>query len=184
MNHLYYEDLAILQQETRGEALDPEQLRDLNNHLKECVECRQFQQAWIEARTQLVYSPVISPEHGFVDRWQERLQADRQRLHYRQTWLVLSFCCVALVLLSASLILLFWPWKASTDLVIWFWISRMYSLVALLGGIREGTWIFLQTMSGVVPFGGWILITGMVSEIAVLWLVFFRMFTNPRRIPE
>ena len=182
MNHRIYEERMFAYQDPRAEPLAPEQLKELENHLEVCQTCRQLQISWREVESHLSRALVVSAKEGFAGRWQTRLASDRQRLHRRQTLLVLAFCVGAAVSLLGSLFLLVWPWMKSPDLVAWFWLSRMFSFVSIMGGIREGVGTLFQTMIDVIPLAGWVFLVGIMSELAVLWVVSFRILTNPRRI--
>jgi hypothetical protein len=182
MNHKYFEDLFLVSQDPQSEKLDPEQIAKLNLHLEGCQSCQQLGSAWREVDLALQRSPVILPETGFTSRWQVRLEAERQNLHGRQALLMLAFCLGAVVLLSGSLFLLAWPWAKTPDLLVWFWISRIFSILSIAGGIRMSVGIILNTVTSVIPPGGWILLVGLACELAVLWLVSIRLLIKPRRI--
>jgi hypothetical protein len=184
MNHRYFEEQVLSYQDPKAEPLDPEQVQEIRSHLAGCQSCQRLQAAWSEAEHTLQNSPLLSPDEGFSGRFMMKLNADRQRLQHRQTLLVFAFCLGAIVLLTGSLILLAWPWFKSPGLVTWFWISRIFSLLTLADGIRDGAGIFVQTISQVMPLSGWIFIIGMMSEFAVIWLVIFRLLTNPRRVTQ
>ena len=182
MNHRTFEDLFFVSQDPQSEKLDLEQLAKLNLHLEGCQSCQQLVTAWREVDQVFQRSPVVLPETGFTSRWQMRLEADRQRMHGRQALLVLAFCLGAVVLLSGSLFLLAWPWAKTPDLVAWFWISRIFTILSIAGGIRASVGIILNTVTSVIPLGGWILLVGLACELAVLWLVSIRLLTKPRSI--
>jgi len=182
MNHRKYEDMFFISQDTQSEKLDPERLAELNLHLEGCQSCQQLVTAWREVDQSFKRSTVVWPETGFTSRWQRRLEADRQQMYGRQALLVLTFCLGAVVLLSGSLFLLTWPWTKTPDLVAWFWISRIFSILSIAGGIRTSVGLIFSTVAGVIPLGAWILLVGLASELAVLWLVSIRLITKPRRI--
>ncbi|OGO27456.1 MAG: hypothetical protein A2Z16_17190 [Chloroflexi bacterium RBG_16_54_18] len=182
MNHRNFEDWFFVSQDPQSEKLDPEQLAKLNLHLEGCQSCQQIVTAWREVEQAFQRSPVVLPEMGFTSRWQKRLEADRQRVHAMQALLVLAFCLGVVVLLTGSLFLLAWPWARTPDLVVWFWISRVFSILSIAGAIRASVGIILNTVTSLIPLGGWILLVGLASELAVLWLVSIRLLTKPRRI--
>jgi hypothetical protein len=182
MNHRNFEDWFLVSQDPQSEKLDPEHLAELSIHLESCQSCQHIVIAWREVDQAFQRSPVVLPETGFTSRWQKRLEADRQRVHAKQGLFVLAFCLGAVVLLTGALFLLALPWTRTPDLVAWFWISRVFSIVSIAGGIRESVGIIVNTVSGVIPLGGWILLVGLASELAVLWLVSIRLLTKPRRI--
>jgi anti-sigma factor RsiW len=182
MNHRNFEDWYFSSQDPQSEKLDSDRLTELNLHLESCQSCQQLVTAWQDIDQAFQRSPDVLPETGFTNRWELRLEADRQRLQGRQVLLVLAFCLGAVVILSGSLFLLAWPWAKTPDLILWFWISRIFSVLSVAGGIRVSVGIILNTAASVIPPGGWILLVGFASELAVLWLVSIRLLTNPRRI--
>lgn len=182
MNHRKYEDLFFVSQDPQSKRLDPEQLAELNLHLEGCQSCQQLVTAWREVDQAFERSPIVLPETGFTSRWQRRLEADHQQIQGRQALLVLAFCLGAVVLLSGSLFLLAWPWAKTPTLVVWFWLSRIFSILSIAGGIQTSVGLIINTVAGVIPLGAWILLVGLASELAVLWLVSIRLLTKPRRI--
>jgi hypothetical protein len=41
-----------------------------------------------------------------------------------------------------------------------------------------------RAATGVVPVVWWVLFAGLLCELGVLWVVSFRLLTNPRRITQ
>lgn len=182
MNHRKYEDLIFVSRDPQSTRLDPEQHAELNLHLEGCQSCQKLATAWREVDQAIERSPIVLPETGFTSRWQRRLEADHQQMQGRQALLLLAFCLGAVVLLSGSLFLLAWPWAKTPDLVAWFWISRFFSFLSIAGSLRTSVGLIINTVSSVIPLGAWILLVGLASELAVLWLVSIRLLIKPRRI--
>lgn len=182
MNHGIFEEWVLLDPEDQADNLSQTQLDALVDHLGTCQHCQQLSAARKEMELTFHRSPIVIPEEGFTSRWQVRLQAEHQKIQSRQALLVLAFCLAAIILLSGSLFLLVWPWAQTPDLVVWFWISRIINMLTIVGNLRDSLGIFVNTISGVIPFGGWVLLVGLASELAVLWLVSLRWLTNPRRL--
>lgn len=182
MNHRNYQEWFFTLQDPHSEALNPEQLAELNHHIEGCQICQLLTSSWRDVDSVIKRTPAAVPMPGFTERWRDRLVADRQRAHGRQTLLVLGFCLLAIVLLSGLLAFLAWPWAKSPDLLAWYWISRIFYLITVAAGIRESLDIFVGTLAGVIPWGGWVLLAGFACQLAVLWLVTIRILTKPHKV--
>lgn len=182
MNHRVYEEWYFISQDPHSEALNPDQMAELNQHIDSCQSCQRLTSSWREVDNAMKRVPAAAPAAGFTGRWLGRLNADRQRLQGRQTLLVFSFCIAAIVLLSAFLFVMAWPWLKSPDLIVWYWISRLFNALTLAGGIRDSLGIFVGTLTGVMPWGGWFLLAGFACQLAVLWLVSLRILTKSQKV--
>lgn len=182
MNHRMYEEWYFISQDPHSETLNSDQLEELNNHIDSCQTCQQITTSWREVEGIIRRAPAAVPAAGFTARWRTQLAADRQRVHGKQTLLVFGTCVVAIVLLSGFLAVMAWPWAKSPDLFAWYWISRMINLLTLAGGIRDSLGIFVGTITGVIPWGGWVILLGVACQLAVLWLVTVRILTKSQKV--
>lgn len=169
--------------EERGE-LDTEQAKALSIHLAECRECRQRAEALRQAEVALHTQVMAAPAPGFVQRWQARLQEERMRAHRLQTRLVLGISLSALITVLCMLMLLSWPYLGSFKLAFWGFAYQVMSYYYLVEGLGEFTASLLTAMAGIIPLFGWMLALGMVFELGVLWVVSYRLLTNPRRLTQ
>jgi predicted anti-sigma-YlaC factor YlaD len=184
MNHRIFEDWLFSHYDPEAEPLEPEEARRLEAHLATCQTCQDLQAAWQEAHLRLSRTAMAEPRPGFINRWHEHLEANRQRLHRRQTLLALSFCISAAVLATGSLAVVALPWLGAPKLFLWTWLYQMLTFANYLGEVREFAGTFTRAAADAVPLIIWVFIVGMVSEIGVLWVVSYRWLTNPRRVSE
>lgn len=182
MNHKIYEDWYFISQDPQAGGLDASQLAELNRHLDDCQSCQRLTSNWRSVDGLIQHSPEMAPEQGFVNRWRKRLELDRQRIQNRQIMLVLTVCFAGIALFTGVFLTLAWPWARTPDLLAWYWISRMISALTLAGNVRESLQIFVGTLTGVIPWGGWVLLAGFACQLAVLWLVSFRILLKPQRV--
>lgn len=183
MNHQEYEAwlFASLEQDRKDqgvEPLTPEQQAALGQHLSDCDSCRQLAEAWQVVESEIRQAPQVAPAPGFTSRWQETLLAERRRLERRQTLAMLAFVAGAVVLLTGSLAVLTLPAIQRPVNLFWAWLYEVLSLVEVMdtaGDIGRALLISL-------PLPAWILFVGLVTELAVLWLVSLRVLTQPRSV--
>lgn len=179
MNHQPFEDWLFSE-----EPLAPQAAADLQAHLETCADCRRLANAWQSVNAELRQAPQVEPAAGFTSRWQDRLEADRQRLHRRQGFFALGYFVAGAVILTASLLVLALPLLRSPDVLIWTWVYRLVNLVTVadvLGDLFRG---LANLAGGGLSVAAWVLFVGLVSEIAVLWVVSYRWLTNPGRATE
>ncbi|MBN1147839.1 MAG: hypothetical protein JXA78_11345 [Anaerolineales bacterium] len=181
MNHRSYEDWLFASYDD-DEQLPAQQAADLQAHLQDCETCRSLAAAWEQVETELRQAPLLAPQPGFALRWQANLEADRQRMHQRQTaaaLLITSFGVAALVILILALL---WPWVRTPGVFVWVWLYRLITMLSYADALRGLLSATLQAASGAVSLAGGLLFAGLLSELAVLWVVSYRLLTNPRRI--
>jgi hypothetical protein len=178
MNHLPYQDWLF--EETQP--LSDTQMSELQQHLRECAECRELSSALRQMEASLKMKPMAAPAEGFTLRWQARLQDERALAHRRQTRLTLGFILAGLAGLLGALIVFVWPWLSVLEAVFWAAAYQLYSVVLFLAEVGEFMTNLLQAMTQVIPLAGWVLAIGMVFELGVLWVVSYRLLTNPRRL--
>jgi hypothetical protein len=188
MNHQLYQDWLFethdQSSEKDAESLTPQQEADLRAHLQSCQECGKLADSWREVEGQLRRTPEAAPEPGFTARWQARLEVDRLRLHRRQTLATLGFSVAGAFLLIGSLLVLGLPWLKAPSLLWWSWIYQLITMFTYADSVREALTALFRTTSGAVPLAGWVFFAGLLSELGVLWVVSYRLLTNPRRITQ
>ncbi len=176
MNHPYFEDLLFAEQ-----PLTPQESAALQEHLQDCESCQLLANAWQDVENQLHRSAMLEPAPGFADRWQMRLELDSQRVQRKQSMLLLGFSIGGATLLLASLTVLLLPLADSPIVFVAAWLSRLAEMITVItstGGIVSS---LSQAMGGSISLIWVILGTGMVSLLAVLWLVSYQVLRAPRR---
>ncbi len=184
MNHKNYEDWLFSYLEPEDGELTSEQTIALEGHLKNCESCRNLSVSWREVDTVLQKKAQVSPEAGFTARWMERLEQEQQKLHRRQSLAVLGFMIGGAATLLGSLIILAWPWLDKPEVFFWSWIYRLAALVTIVDPIQEILSLVLRSAPQSISPIWLILAAGFLSELAVLWLVFYRVLTHPRRVTQ
>lgn len=178
MNHLPYQDWLFEEVQT----LTDEQVSALKQHLHDCAECRELSSALHQMETSLKLKPMATLVEGFTQRWHARLQDERATAHRRQTRLTLGFILAGLATLLGGMIIFLWPWLSAHEAVFWAAAYQLYSVYLFLAAVGEFLTNLLRAMTQMIPLAGWVLAIGMVFELGVLWVVSYRLLTNPRRL--
>lgn len=176
MNHQYFEDLLFTEQ-----PLTPQDNAAFHEHMRDCESCQLLANAWQEVESQLHRSAMLAPAPGFTDRWQMRLALDSQRVQRRQSMLLLGFSIGGATLLLASLALLLLPLADSPIVFVAAWLSHLAEMIGLINNTGDVIGKLLETLSGSVSLIWLIFGSGLVSLLAVLWLVSYRVLSAPRR---
>ncbi len=184
MNHQLYEEWLFTYYDPAEEELTSQQIAELEAHLQGCQDCRKLADGWRGAGAQLRKAQEVAPQPGFTDRWQARFMVERQRLHHRQTLAMLIFAIGGAALLFGSLVVISAPWLREPRLLFWSWVYQMITLFAYADVVREVAASLFRTTTGAIPLVGWVFLAGLLCELGVLWVVSFRLLTNPRRIMQ
>jgi anti-sigma factor RsiW len=182
MNHRIYEDWLFDYLDPAGTMLEEQQSADLKRHLQTCPQCQDLSAALRKVEGELRRVPQAQPEPGFTMRWQARLQAEQALRHRRQSMAGLAFGVGIAFLLFGSLVILVLPWLAAPQVLFWTWLYRFFTLASYVDVLRDLLSPLLQAAVGALPVAGWVLAVGLVCELSVLWLVSFRLATNPRKV--
>jgi hypothetical protein len=164
--------------------LTTEQDAALQEHLRSCASCLQLSQAWKKVEVDLHRAPILAPQAGFADRWQARLEVEQRKLHLRQVLAALGFSLAGAALLFGSRVLLALPVLSSPKLLLWAWVLRIVDLVSYAGELQETFLSLFDIRTGFIPIGGWVVLAGLFSMLAVVWIVALRLLTAPRRVIE
>jgi hypothetical protein len=180
MNHQPYLDWIF----EDDRLLSAQQTMALHEHLETCENCRTLAGSFKDLETALNKSELLSPEPGFSTRWQVRLQDNRNRAHRRQLITLLSLVLGGLFLLGGALVWMAWPWLRSPNLLFWTWIYQLFTIYTYADALQDLASPILNLSGGIFPWIAWVFSLGLLSELAVLWVVSFRLLTNPRRITQ
>jgi len=184
MNHKIYEDWLFSYLDPQEDALTADQVSSLEDHLTVCERCRTTADSWRAVEDLFRKEKVVSPKPGFVSRWQTRQRQEQEKLHRRQSLAVLIFLSGAAVVLLGSLFILSWPWLGKPEVFLWSWIYRVVSMVTLVDPVKEVVSLILRATPESFSLVWLVLAFGLLCELAVLWLVFYRVLTNPRRVTQ
>ncbi len=156
----------------------------LHEHLAECDSCQELAESYRQVAIALKRSEQVGPEAGFATRWQVRLQASREKAHRRQIMAIMAFVLGGILVLIGLLVFLTWPWFRSPNLLLWTWIYQWITLFTYANALREFVTPAIWEITNLVPLAAWLFVFGLFSEMAVLWVVSYRLLTNPRRITK
>lgn len=182
--HLPYEDWLLAAGDPQAEKLTSAQQAALRQHLEECADCRRLAEGWRAAADTLRRATLAAPAEGFTLRWQERLQAERERMHRRQGLAMLGFSLAGALLLFASLLLLVGPWLDAPQLFLWAWAARLIWLFAYLAQLGRSVAPALQGLGQAIPLAWWVLLAGILTLMSVFWVVTFRWAQNLGRVAK
>ncbi len=182
MNHRPFETWLL-----SDEILSPENARTLEAHLQTCEHCRQLQDGWLGVVDAFDDSPDVEPAPGFVNRWQARLEADRQVelvARYRwQSWIML--------ILIANVVagLIFWlgtqfltTFESPTQFVL-FWVYRLASTLTFVSTAQNIFVTLVRTLTSIVPAGFWAVFAASLGASSVVWIVSMTSLASlPRRV--
>jgi hypothetical protein len=186
MNHQPYHDWVFVDPHRPEEALTAEETSALRAHLDECTECRQWLFAWSSVEEDLQAAPQLAPTAGFAGRWQERLAADRlrqrERLHRRQSLVILGLSMGAAFVLLTTLIFLAWPLIKSPSLFVWTSIYQLLHWASIFGATQQFLGSLLHASNAAMSPVSWIFAAGGLTLLSVLWVVSYRLLTQPRSI--
>ena len=182
MNHQPYMEWLFVDDESGESVLTPLQNTQLQDHLQDCELCRSLSDAWQQAGAHLQEQVMVEPEPGFTSRWEVRLEVERRRALWRQTGVVLAFSVGGAIVVFVTLAILTWPWLRSPSVLLWTWLYHIYTLYSYTTLAQDFLVSLFRAATGAIPITWWIVLVGLLSELGVLWIVSFRLLTNPRRI--
>jgi len=184
MNHQPYEDWLLYEPHHLEEELTAQEYSELQVHLEDCSSCRLLSVALREAENELRAAPIISPEPGFSHRWLKRLERNRRQAHKKQTLILLLVTISAAVMLLGLLTFTVWPWISNPNVFIWTYLYRLTKMYSYVNVVQDIAGVLINAAARLVPITWWIFMVGMICELGVLWIVFYRLISFPRRITQ
>ncbi|MFN2194891.1 MAG: anti-sigma factor family protein [Anaerolineales bacterium] len=161
MNHQLFEDLIFTQ-----DALTQEQALALQEHLQSCETCSALASAWRQVTPMFAAPVMLEPSPGFVSRWQQTLEMDRERSQRRQSLVMfalgIGLASIFLVLLAIGVLYTF------NSPLEWFLTltSRLATLFFLADAFRD-SFVILRTA---LPVSWWISGGLAVVALCILWI--------------
>jgi hypothetical protein len=170
MNHQPFEDWLL-----SDEPLSSDNHQALQEHLETCEECRELQDSWQGVMSLIESTVPMEPAAGFMDRWQQRLEADRQlALLSRQRWqswimliLVANVASLFLFILGAGVFSVF---ESPVEIIL-AGVYRLTSVVILLNTFQDILGTLMRTLISVVPIGVWAAFAAGLGASCVVWVV-------------
>ncbi len=160
MNHRPFEDWLLDEQQ-----LDPQQERDLQNHLRDCVTCS----AIAETNLALRGTRMVSPLPGFSDRFAVRLARRREEQRWRQivgtVLLVLTGLGLTLALAGPTVL------EALTSPATWITAVIGYFLFILTSFqvVSEAGEVLLRVLPSLMSPAGWFFTVLVFACLFALW---------------
>lgn len=167
MNHRPFEDWLLDDQ-----PLDPQQQRDLQDHLRSCLACS----AIAESNMALHTTHRIAPASGFSDRFALRLGRRREEQRWQQIIgtlvLVLAGLVLTLVIAGPSL------QEAVTSPADWITAVVGYFLfmVTSVRVFSEAGAVLLRVLPGFISPAGWFVTVFAFAGLSLVWGLSIRRF--------
>jgi predicted anti-sigma-YlaC factor YlaD len=177
MSHYAYEAMIFAE-----EPLLPAAFAELKNHLQGCEECRSLANAWQGVQGDLGAAAVMESEPGFAGRWQERLMADRQRVHRKQIMSIFGISLAGALVLSLSLAILWLPVLGAPKVYLYAFLYQILNLAVAADLIQALVVGLLRSITSSVSLMVWVVLFGVVCQLGVLWLVSLRLATKTRSV--
>jgi hypothetical protein len=178
MNHQIYLDWLF----EDAQDLTAQQSQALQNHLTGCEQCRALTASLKSLESSFSQAEVASPLPGFASRWQTRLSTNREAIHRRQIITIFSILVSLLALFLVLMVVFLWPWLRSPSLLFYTWIYQLFSLYTYADTLRDLAFPIFGASYSAIPWITLIFGLGFFSELVVLWIVSYRLLTNPRRV--
>ncbi|MFM8321521.1 MAG: hypothetical protein ACKOC5_11460 [Chloroflexota bacterium] len=179
MTHAPYEDWIF----EEPDHLSVDQRAGLQAHLQSCASCQALAVSLGQVELRLRQAPQLAPTDGFAARWQVQL-AERRLRHHRQALLALGLGLAALLALLALGLWAAAPYLTNLDASLWVGIYQMIGFY----NFAQQVGLFFATLAraafDVLPMIVWVFALGILCQLGVLWVVSFRLITNPRRVME
>jgi hypothetical protein len=129
--------------------LDQAQIRLLHNHIASCRECRVTWQAMNEISQLFHAAPMLSPEPGFVQRFETRLMYREEQHRRTMIWALLGIGFIALFILALpSLInaLSFTGNLVLPDQVVAYVRGVLSWLYIVVSALADAAWLLIRYM--------------------------------------
>lgn len=181
MNHQPFENWLLSE-----DILSPENMSALQDHLETCDHCRELQSAWTGVLDLFQDVPDIEPAPGFVNRWQARLEVERQiELSIRHRWQSIIMLILTGNVIVGLVVLLGTQFLTTFDTPLELVFSGVYRLASIVTFINMVQNIFItlyRTITSIVPVGLWaVLGLGLVGSSAIWMISLKSLSVLPRR---
>ena len=183
MNHQPFENWLLSE-----EPLPEDDEIALRDHLVNCDQCTELEDAWLDVANLFVDIPDVEPAPGFVNRWQATLETDQAAAKaVRQRWqswillvLIANGAALALIMMGVQL---FRTYDFVTDWVL-SWVYKVAAALVLANGFQNAFVTLFRTVPQLIPTGWWVGIAITLCVTTLLWIVSMTKLTSlPRRTP-
>ena len=172
MNHQPFEDWLL-----SDKSITQEQKRELDLHMRTCAYCG----ALVETGIALKSAKKVSPQAGFVARFQTHLAARKLAERRRRLWGAVLFTAGGLVLLMW----LFSPYLATFLAAPATWISAFVEwvvfIITTVQALAQAGSVLLQVIPAFLSPFAWMILVSAMAGISLLWSVSIWRFV---RVPR
>lgn len=182
MNHQYFEELLLSE-----DALNKEEDHQLAEHLASCNQCRELSDALNGVDNIFGSVQVISPEPGFVMRWQAKLSIEEETAklmrHRWQSLIGLILGANSAVILLLIISDLFAPQLTNPTSIFLNIIYKGVSALTLVRAVLGTVFSIMGTATAILPVWFWFVLgVGLLASM-FLWLVTMKSLSLvPRRM--
>ena len=129
----------------------------------------QIEMAWEEIEQAIKASGMVEPAPGFVGRWNERLQLEKEREDRRQGWMLVIMNVVIALGFLGLISIQFVPSLSAGSSLLDIWVDLVSRLIVNLKMAAGMFGTFRRTLPGVIP-SSWLMpmVTGL-GILVVLW---------------
>ncbi|OGO18594.1 MAG: hypothetical protein A2Z14_12060 [Chloroflexi bacterium RBG_16_48_8] len=164
MKHRLYEGWIMARDE-----LTPDQRRDLEAHVKECMACTQLAETGMVLDRVFASSQMSEPMPGFAQRWKIRVGERRIKTHRRQVSMILGLLSFGATALFLPLILQTILIMISPEDILFHLAGVLVEWLSFLGFIGELVVTFFTTLYSTIPVVLWLMIMVVLVVMGVLW---------------
>jgi hypothetical protein len=180
MNHQPFEDWLFSE-----DPLPADDERELRDHLMDCDQCSELENAWMGVASLFNEVPNVAPAPGFANRWQATLEADRVAdKAMRQRWQSLIFLVViangAAVALMLMGVQLFNTYGSVTEWVM-SWVYKAATAMVLVNGFGNAFITISRTVPQLIPNEWWIAIVVTLGFSTIVWFVSMTKLSSLQR---
>lgn len=175
MNHYDYEAMIFTEK-----PLQPQAQADLLAHLDSCGECRSLATAWMGVQRDLTAAPVQAPAAGFTNRWELRLERDRQQVHHRQVLGSLALSLAGALFLILALVFFLTPVFETPKVYLYAFLYQALNVVVAADIVQNMLFGIVRSIASPVTVVIALILVGIVSQLGVLWLASIRLATKLR----
>ena len=180
MNHQPFETWILTK-----EPLPEEQAQVLQAHLANCPACQHISTAWSDMDHILRAMPSVQPAVGFTSRWQSHLATralqDRLLKQHRQSWWLLLLSIGGAAVLLSLLVINFLVYDSPTNVLIAV-MYQVISLVSLTRAVQEILTTIVRMFMAIVPPVYWLVISGGLGLLSMLWIFSLRKIIHPMEV--
>lgn len=149
--------------------LDSSQRVELLQHLKECPECKQQHEAWMNVKHMLQTAEPVQPRPQFSARWLAGLEARRLRQQRRQVRITILCLSGAALLILSGLIVHFFSTSSFADLFASVIGTSTQVAVGLLN-IGEFFETLLHFLPPALSTAIWFILASWICLLCLVWV--------------